>query len=65
MSEYVDKTVPQLRHWTSKYAEEYERSSIPCREFTDKKVFADFVTYLISKKERHKFLSGNVLEYGV
>jgi len=65
MSDYVDWIVPQLREWTLKYADQYEKKNIPCGSNTSKDIFTDFIVYLLMNKDRNKYLSGNILEYGV
>ena len=65
MSKYVDSVVPGLRGWTPEFAKQYELSGTPCKEYTDKETFTKFLTFLLKDKTNHKYLSGNILEYGV
>lgn len=65
MSKYVDRIVPIIRNWPNGYAHEYEISNIPCRENTPLEIFTDFLAHLIMLEEKNKYLSGNIMEYGV
>ena len=64
MSRYIDKRVCELRGWTTEEAQKYQVSGLPCGEETDKDVLAEFITFLLSRKERHKYLQGCILPYG-
>jgi NAD(P)-dependent dehydrogenase (short-subunit alcohol dehydrogenase family) len=65
MSDYVDDVVPILRGWSKEFAKRYELANTPCKEYTDLEVFTDYIIYLLSEKINHKFLNGNIIEYGV
>jgi NAD(P)-dependent dehydrogenase (short-subunit alcohol dehydrogenase family) len=65
MSEYVDEVVPDIRGWTKEHAQEYEINGIPCRENTPLKVFTDHLAYLVMLEDDNKYMSGNIIEYGV
>ena len=64
MSKYIEKRTLEVRSWTEEYAKEYQSNSIVCGEETDPVILADFIGYLVSEKERCKYLSGCILEYG-
>lgn len=64
MSEYIDDRVCGLRGWTPEYAREYQLKALPAGEETDKNTFAEFISFLLSSKQRHKYLAGTVLPYG-
>lgn len=64
MSKYIDETVCGLRGWTPEEAHNYQISSLPAGEETDKDTLAEFVVFLLSSKQRHKYLAGTILPYG-
>jgi NAD(P)-dependent dehydrogenase (short-subunit alcohol dehydrogenase family) len=64
MSEYIDRRVQEERGWTPEEAKAYQLASLPVGEETDTKVLAEFVAFLLSTKERHKYLGGCILPYG-
>jgi NAD(P)-dependent dehydrogenase (short-subunit alcohol dehydrogenase family) len=65
MSEYIDNKVCELRGWTKQQARDYQLASLACGEETDPETLAEFIAFLLSSKERHKYLAGCVLEYGL
>lgn len=65
MSDYLDSRVPEQRGWTEEQAKEYQLNNILAGEETDPQILAEFIHYLLSKKSRHKFLTGTVIPYGV
>lgn len=65
MSRYIEGAVPIVRGWTKEFAFNYQQKSILCGEETDPAEVADFITYLLSEKKRHKYLTGCVIPYGV
>ncbi len=65
MTKYVEAAVPGLRGWTEEYAKEYERKAIPAGAPTPPEAIADFVAFLLKNKERHKFMTGAIIPYGV
>ncbi len=64
MSDYIDSRVCDLRGWTPEYAREYQLKALPAGEETDPKVLAEFIAFLLSTKQRHKYLAGTILPYG-
>lgn len=64
MSREVDEKVPSLRGWTPEQAQEYQLSSLLTREETDPKAVAEFIGFLLSRKDRHKYLAGCDIPYG-
>lgn len=64
MSDYIDSRVCDLRGWTPEFAREYQLKALPAGEETDPKVLAEFIAFLLSTKERHKYLAGTVIPYG-
>lgn len=65
MSEYIDNRVCELRGWSPEEARNYQLAGLEAGEETDPKVLAQFIAYLLSSKERHKFLAGCDMQYGL
>lgn len=65
MTAYIDKKVQELRGWTEEEARAYQIASLPAGEETDPKTLAEFIGFLLSTKERHKFLAGVDIPYGL
>ena len=64
MSSYIEGVVPSLRGWTPEQAAAYQLSALPAGEETDPNVLAEFLAFLLSSPERHKYLTNTVLPYG-
>lgn len=64
MSKYIDKRVCELRGWTKEQARAYQMQSLPAGEETDPNTLAEFIAFLLSTKERHKYLQGCIIPYG-
>lgn len=64
MSQYIDRAVCRLRGWTPEEAAEYQKKSLPAGEETDPKAVAEFIGFLLSTPERHKYLNGCIIPYG-
>lgn len=64
MSEEIEKRVCELRGWTKEQALSYQLSALPAREETDPAILAEFIGFLLKKKERHKYLQGCDIPYG-
>lgn len=64
MSEYIDSRVCELRGWTPEYAQEYQLSALPAGEETDADTLAEFIAFILSTKQRHKYMAGTVIPYG-
>ena len=64
MSNYIDSQVCELRGWTKEYARDYQLKALPAGEETDPETLAEFIAFLLSSKQRHKYLAGTVLPYG-
>lgn len=65
MSAYIDETVCALRGWTPEEARSYQLAALPAGEETDPEVLAEFISFLLSDKARHKYLAGCDLQYGL
>ena len=64
MSRYIEERVCELRGWTPEEAKKYQLAALPAGEETPPEVIADFIGYLLSSKERHKYLGGCDIPYG-
>ena len=64
MSAYIGQRVCELRGMTPKEAEAYQLSSLPAGEETDPDTCAEFIAFLLSERQRHKYLAGCILPYG-
>jgi NAD(P)-dependent dehydrogenase (short-subunit alcohol dehydrogenase family) len=65
MSDYIDKKVCELRGWTPEEARNYQLASLPAGEETSPDTLAEFVAFLLSTKERHRYLAGTIIPYGL
>ncbi len=65
MTEYIDNKVCELRGWTPEAAHAYQLASLPAGEETDPKTLAEFIVFLLSEKQRHKYLAGCIIPYGL
>jgi NAD(P)-dependent dehydrogenase (short-subunit alcohol dehydrogenase family) len=64
MTKYVDKNIPNLRGWSDEQALKYQLDALTTGKETDPNTLAEFIAFLLSKKERHFYLSGCDLHYG-
>lgn len=64
MSKYVDARVPEVRGWTAEYAQGYEKRTLASGQEIEARVLAEFIAFLLSKKERHQYLNGCDIPYG-
>lgn len=64
MSTYIDKRAAKLRGWSEEEAKAYQLKALATGEETDPKEVAEFIGYLLSTKQRHKFLHGCIIPYG-
>jgi NAD(P)-dependent dehydrogenase (short-subunit alcohol dehydrogenase family) len=64
MSASIDRQCQMVRGWTEEYARQYQLKSLPAGEETDPATLAEFITFLLSSKQRHKYLTGCIIPYG-
>lgn len=64
MSDYIEERVPGLRGWTPEQAQQYQLNALPAGEETDPAQLAEFIAFLLSRPERHKYLTNTILPYG-
>lgn len=65
MSQSIDRQVCITRGWTLEEAQEYQLKGLLTGEETPPAQVAEFIAYLLSSKERHKYLSGCDIPYGL
>jgi NAD(P)-dependent dehydrogenase (short-subunit alcohol dehydrogenase family) len=64
MSRYIESKVPELRGWTPEQAQSYQQQSLLAMAETPPKRVAEFIAFLLSHRERHRYLTGCILPYG-
>jgi NAD(P)-dependent dehydrogenase (short-subunit alcohol dehydrogenase family) len=64
MSTYIERRVCELRGWSPEEAKKYQLAALPAGEETDPETLAEFIAFLLSSKERHRYLGGCVIPYG-
>lgn len=64
MSRYIEGRVCSLRGMTPEEARDYQLAALPAGEETDPARVAEFLVFLLSGRDRHKFLHGTVIPYG-
>jgi len=65
MSRSIDEQVMATRGWTLEEAQKYQMAGLLTGEETDPAMCAEFISYLLSSKERHKYLAGCDMPYGL
>lgn len=64
MSADIERMVPATRGWTPEQARAYQLNGLLTGEETPPEAVAEFIAFLLSSKERHKYLSGCIIPYG-
>jgi len=64
MSRVIERRVCALRGWTPEEANKYQLAALPAGEETDVETLAEFIAFLLSNKQRHKFFAGCIIPYG-
>lgn len=64
MSNDIDEQVMKTRGWTFEETQSYQLSSLLTGEETPPEQIAEFIGFLTSTKERHKYLTGCDIPYG-
>lgn len=65
MSEQIDQEVVRTRGWTLEKARQYQLAGLLTGEETPPAHVADFIGFLLSDKERHRYLAGCDIPYGL
>lgn len=64
MSDDIDQQVVATRGWTVEQAQAYQLQGLATQTETDPATLAEFIAFLLSSKQRHRFLHGNIIPYG-
>lgn len=64
MTTTTDARTRDLRGWSKEEADAYQLKDLPAGEETPPEAVADFLEFLLSSKERHKYLQGTIIPYG-
>lgn len=64
MSLAIEEQVVKTRGWTHQQAQQYQLNALLTGEETPPQAVAEFIAFLLSTKERHKFLTGCIIPYG-
>lgn len=64
MSRDIERQVVEHRGWTPEFARHYQLNALLAGEETAPERVAEFIGFLLSHRERHKFLTGCILPYG-
>jgi NAD(P)-dependent dehydrogenase (short-subunit alcohol dehydrogenase family) len=64
MSNSIDRQVVKTRGWTLEEAQKYQLTGLLTGEETPPERCAEFIAFLLSSKERHKYLAGCDIPYG-
>lgn len=64
MSEQIDKQVCATRGWSIEEAQRYQLAGLLTGEETPPAYVAEFVCFLLSSKDRHRFFAGCDIPYG-
>jgi meso-butanediol dehydrogenase/(S,S)-butanediol dehydrogenase/diacetyl reductase len=65
MSAYIDNKVQELRGWTAEEARNDQLASLSAGTETDPETLAEFIAFILSTKERHRYLAGCIIPYGL
>jgi len=65
MSEYIDNRVQEIRGWTAQQARDYQIANLPAGEETEPATLAEFIAFLLSSRQRHRYLAGCIIPYGL
>lgn len=64
MTTAVDERAAELRGMTMEQARDYQLSKILIGEETHPNAVAEFIAFLLSSRQRYKYLAGCIMEYG-
>ena len=64
MSKDIEAQVIKHRGWTAEFAAQYQQNALLAGAETEPSTLAEFITFLLSSKQRHVFLSGCIIPYG-
>lgn len=64
MSRALEPEVMLLRGWTKEEVRAYQLAALPAGTETPPALIAELITFLLSSRARHRFLTGTILPYG-
>lgn len=64
MSRDIERQVVEQRGWTPEQARAYQLAALLPGEETPPRAVAEFISFLLSERYRHKYLSGCIIPYG-
>jgi NAD(P)-dependent dehydrogenase (short-subunit alcohol dehydrogenase family) len=64
MSAYTAIRIAEIRGWHPEEVARRQAAALPARKETPVRLVAEFVAWLLTKKERHEYLQGCILNYG-
>jgi NAD(P)-dependent dehydrogenase (short-subunit alcohol dehydrogenase family) len=64
MSAYTAQRVQMVRGWTQSEVHANQLAALPAHEETPPELVAEFIAFLLSNKDRHKYLHGCIMTYG-
>lgn len=65
MSDSIDEQVCATRGWTMEYAREYQLNGLSVKKETPPELVAELISFLLYDKQRHFYLNGVDLPYGL
>jgi NAD(P)-dependent dehydrogenase (short-subunit alcohol dehydrogenase family) len=65
MSARTDEAVSRVRDWLPIEVQGRARAARLTDDETPPELVAEFIAFLVARKERHEYLAGSILEYGV
>lgn len=64
MSDYIDRRAATIRGWSLERAQNYQREHLLIGKETDPAAVAEFCCWLLTRRERHEYLTGCDIPYG-
>lgn len=65
MSKDIEQQVEKVRGWSPQYAAEYQKKALLTGEETEPEDLANFICYIMQRKENHKWFAGCDIPYGL
>jgi NAD(P)-dependent dehydrogenase (short-subunit alcohol dehydrogenase family) len=64
LNRYTASRVAQVRGWKPEEVTQYQAAALPAKAETPIPIVAEFISFLLTKKERHRYLHGCIIPYG-
>ena len=64
LNRYTANRVAQVRGWPADEVQRRQLAALPAKEETPVEVVAEFIAFLLTDKQRHRFLQGCIIPYG-